>query len=566
MTTPVQGGPTTEERRAGKRLTMLVPDFPFPYGEFLAHPAGLGSVPADRHGTEVAVVGGGLAGMVAAHELMRLGLRPVVYEADRIGGRMRSLRFAGPDTPVVDLGAMRFPVSARAFYHYVDLLGLATEPFPNPLDEDTPSTVIELAGDRHYARTLADLPPLFRNVDRAWRRCLDDEALFSHIQHAIVHRDLDEIKRLWNTLVPKLDDESFYGFISGSAAFAKVPYRYREIFGQVGFGTGGWDTDFPSSILEVLRVVCTAADARQRRILPGAIALPEGIWGRAPERLVHWPKGTSLSTLHGAVPRPGVTAIRRGEGGTVVIRDRVGQERAYPAAIVTCQTWLLSAQIDCAEELFSHQLWMAIERSHYNQSSKTFVMVDRPFWRDVDPVSGEHLMSMTLTDRLTRGTYLFDDGPDRPASICLSYTWNDDALKWLSLSAHERVRLMLHSLGKIYPGVDIASHIRGEPITVSWEYDPNFMGAFRNNLPGHYRYQRRLFTHFMQADMEPRHRGIFLAGDDISFTPGYAEGAVTTALNAVWGVQRLLGGRSDPANPGPGDRFDRLQPLDLDRR
>ena len=36
-------------------------------------------------------------------------------------------------------------------------------------------------------------------------------------------------------------------------------------------------------------------------------------------------------------------------------------------------------------------------------------------------------MSMTLTDRMTRGTYLFDNGPDQPAVICLSYTWMGDA-------------------------------------------------------------------------------------------------------------------------------------------
>jgi monoamine oxidase len=39
-----------------------------------------------------------------------------------------------------------------------------------------------------------------------------------------------------------------------------------------------------------------------------------------------------------------------------------------------------------------------------------------------------------------------EGGLDRHAVICLSYTWNDDAMKWLSLPLEERVRLMLHSL------------------------------------------------------------------------------------------------------------------------
>jgi monoamine oxidase len=122
---------------------------------------------------------------------------------------------------------------------------------------------------------------------------------------------------------------------------------------------------------------------------------------------------------------------------------------------------------------------------------------------------------------------------------------------------------MLQSLHEIYPTVDVRRHIIGDPVTVSWEAEPNFMGAFKANLPGHYRYQRRLFTHFMQDRLEPRFRGLFLAGDDVSWTAGWAEGAVQTALNAVWGVVRQFGGSTDPGNPGPGDVFDDIAPISL---
>jgi NADPH-dependent 2,4-dienoyl-CoA reductase/sulfur reductase-like enzyme len=79
------------EAQATPPVTMFGPDFPYAYDDFLAHPAGLGSVPAAVHGTEVAVIGGGLSGLVAAYELMKMGLKPVLYEADRIGGRLRTV-------------------------------------------------------------------------------------------------------------------------------------------------------------------------------------------------------------------------------------------------------------------------------------------------------------------------------------------------------------------------------------------------------------------------------------------------------------------------------------------
>jgi tryptophan 2-monooxygenase len=51
-----------------------------------------------------------------------------------------------------------------------------------------------------------------------------------------------------------------------------------------------------------------------------------------------------------------------------------------------------------------------------------------------------------------------------------------------------------------------------------------------------------------------------MAGDDVSWTPAWAEGAVQTALNAVWGIVHHLGGSCAPENPGPGDRFAELAP------
>src|SRR3984885_6599886 len=141
-------------------VTIFGPDFPFPFDDWITHPAGLGSIPAERHGEEVAVVGAGISGLVAAYELMRLGVKPVVYEASRGGGGVRSQAFEGAEGVVAELGGMRFPVSSTAFYHYVDMLGLQTRPFPNPLSEAGGRTGIDLEGVPHYVRPLRDLPPL----------------------------------------------------------------------------------------------------------------------------------------------------------------------------------------------------------------------------------------------------------------------------------------------------------------------------------------------------------------------------------------------------------------------
>jgi hypothetical protein len=90
MTIPVAPNASPTHQPA---LTMFGPDFPFPYDAYVSHREGLGSIPQQHHGREVAIIGGGLAGTVAARELLSMGLKPILYEAGDIGGRMRSHEF-----------------------------------------------------------------------------------------------------------------------------------------------------------------------------------------------------------------------------------------------------------------------------------------------------------------------------------------------------------------------------------------------------------------------------------------------------------------------------------------
>ncbi|WP_404290998.1 flavin monoamine oxidase family protein [Glutamicibacter arilaitensis] len=543
-------------------ITMLLPDFPFSYDQFLRHDAGLGSVPQQRWGTEIAIVGAGAAGLLAGYQAIALGLKPVIYDAEGIGGRLRGVEVPGSGGLIADMGGMRFPKSSRAFWHFADLLGVESTPFPNPLTSASPGTTIDILGHTVRAQSAADLPELYRTVQEAWKACLGERSGIEEMQEAIRSRDEAAIKRLWNELVPRFDDTSFWAYLSTSEAFGKLPFEAKEAFGMIGFGSGGWDVSFPNAILEILRVVFVDAEEEHRRITGGAKSFTDLLWTQAPENPAHWPAGTTLSSLHEGAPLGAVTHIRD-TGDGVAITDASGTTRNFPAAILTTHKGLLSTKINTDESLFTPEVWMAMRRTHYLQSSKTFIAVDRPFWNDVDPDTGLNAMSTTLTDRVTRGTYLFDNGPGRPGLICLSYTWNDDSLQWAPLSAEERAEVAIRNLEEIYPGLDLRSHVIGSPVAVSWEAEPNYAGAFKINLPGHYRYQRSLYSHFIEAEPQDCPQRVFLAGDDVSWTAGWIEGAVTTALNAIWGVQRALGGSCHPQNPGPGDRWNELKPVAL---
>ena len=154
-------------------------------------------------------------------------------------------------------------------------------------------------------------------------------------------------------------------------------------------------------------------------------------------------------------------------------------------------------------------------------------------------------MSMTLTDRLTRGTYLSTTATDRPGVICLSYSWMSDALKMLPLPRRASGSGWCStSLKKIYPGLDIGSTSSATRSPSHGRPIPTSSAPSRAPFPATTATTTGMYCHFMQDDLPPHERGIFLAGDDVSWTPGWVEGAVTTGLNAVWGILTHLGGAS----------------------
>ncbi|TMV35695.1 FAD-dependent oxidoreductase, partial [Thioclava sp. BHET1] len=133
----------------------------------------------------------------------------------------------------------------------------------------------------------------------------------------------------------------------------------------------------------------------QRYVVGGVEQLLHRLWAATPD-CADWPAGTSLASLNGGATRSRATALSRA-GEMIRLRDQWGNETEYKAVLATCQTHLLTTAIDVEESLFGQKIWMALDRTRYMQAAKTFVMVDRPFWNDIDPATGRPLLSMTLT-------------------------------------------------------------------------------------------------------------------------------------------------------------------------
>ncbi|WET81052.1 FAD-dependent oxidoreductase [Amycolatopsis sp. QT-25] len=563
-------------------------DFPFDYAAHVADGRRIGRLPTSVLGTRVAVIGTGGSGLTAAYELLRAGCIPILYEAERspdgpggrrLGGRMYSLRLAPADSAVVELGCMRVPDSARLLRHYADRFGLHWQSFRDEYVADTtPRTVLDIDGRTHTVHEVTDLYPeseVFRQAHTQWLAALERIGL-TDLRRAVADREPEEIRRLWSALLGRYEQWTFHRFLLDPDG-AGLTWDQARVLGTSGVATAAWDCFFELAFTEIMRLLLCTEGAEVFHLREGMSAVAEGFWNHR----TGLPDGrfTSLAEVNDGAPRPGVVTLEVGENAAegVVVHDEDGRADWFPAVVFTPQLHVLETSVQVrplrpgGPAPFGPRLLRAIRRLSYWQSAKTLLVTETPFW------TGTSLDGVTLTDRLPRATYTMDFGePREPGGrrsvLVLSFTWAEDSMKVGSSTLEERVAAFVGELCEIHP--EMAEELRhqvaaGAACTISWEGQRNFKGICRFSRPGEYPYQWDLFSHFMKdatgtaaVPGEPANP-LFLAGDDVAWSTGWLNQAMTSGLNAAWGVLHCLGGKTFPDNPGPGDvwRHEQYRPL-----
>ena len=259
-----------------------------------------------------------------------------------MGGRLRSQPFEGAAGVVAELGGMRFPVVVDGLLPLRRHARPADPAVPQPADRGRAEHGRRPGGRRPTTRApLGDLPPLFREVADAWAAGPGGGAASPASRTPSAPRDVGALKALWNDLVPRWDDRTFYDFVATSQAFSKLSFRHREVFGQVGLrhrrlglGLPELDAGDPPGRDDQLRR--RPAPDRRRRRAGAARAL--GARARRRRALA----GRHLAGVAARRRAPaGVAGSRRDADGRLAVTDAWGDARRYAAVLVTCQSWLL---------------------------------------------------------------------------------------------------------------------------------------------------------------------------------------------------------------------------------
>jgi tryptophan 2-monooxygenase len=494
------------------------------------------------HSAEAAIIGAGPSGLVAAYELVRIGIRPVIYEAsERIGGRLWSQPFCG-NSAIAEMGAMRFP-STALFDHYIKLFGLRFGGiFPNP-----GRTRTGLYYQNTYYDWVADARPPgpFAKIREDWLDFIGNLGVLE--LHELLRGGEAELKKaetLWQQLINKFANTSFVAAVSdgipkwGTAEFTA--------FGALGIGTGGFGPLYHNGFLEFIRLIVNGLESNQQLLLDGISGLSSALATSRP-KTADGDETPSLEESGAIKLRRPVVALESIAGPSDRPRIRLWFDhdheefRDFDAVIVATSTrsmQMMGMTLAESKPVLGEEARTSLRNLHLVDSSKLFIRTKRKFWLDDLDVP-----TNIQTDEMPRGIYCLDyEDRSENGVVLVSYTWGDDSTKLLPMSGEERFRTFRDILRRIHP--KFASYLEpvdGEILHIDWQLTPHQYGAFKLQYPSQERYARDAYYQYLSVLDPAQNRGVYLAGDSISWAGGWVESALQTGINAACALARHLG-------------------------
>ncbi|MEO6398676.1 MAG: flavin monoamine oxidase family protein [Tepidiformaceae bacterium] len=448
-----------------------------------------GLAPAGEAGLHVIVVGAGMAGLVAAHELKRAGHRVTVLEAQqRVGGRVRTLREPFSEGLHAEAGAMRIPRAHALTHAYVHQFGIETAPFTM----NNPAAFVRFMGQKATRREFEadprslglDSADAERSVGTAWEEALAPLLL------RIVAGD-------WAGVVQEYDCYSLREFLEDVQGWSETQI---ELFGLVNH----MESLFNSAFLELLREEAGSWFTEVVTIPGGMDQLPRAFL-----------PGLAGDLHFGAR----VTALEQSPEGVRVHYQTDAHRRTMQGdAMIVALPFSVLRHIEVTPP-FSREKQRAIRTLHYDQSTKIFLQFRKRFWEEDDGIVG----GASVTDLPIRAIYYPEHGRETGRGVVLaSYTWAQDAERWGALTAADRITQALENVALVHESAPRHFEVGASKV---WHQDPYAGGAFAMFEPGQ---QTRLHGGIIAPEGH-----IHFAGEHASLAHAWIQGAIESGLRAA---------------------------------
>ncbi|MEO5951340.1 MAG: FAD-dependent oxidoreductase [Chloroflexia bacterium] len=451
-----------------------------------------GLPPKAVYGNKVIVVGGGMAGLVAAYELRRAGHEVTLLEAQtRLGGRILTIRTPFTHGLYAEAGAMRVPGRHKLTMSYIERFKLPVKVFPGY----NPNSYLYLRGKRyrmgevlggpHEANPALASDPDGLSVMQLWEKLMVEMAV-----------QVEKDPSLWERIGEVHDRYSYWEYLK-SLGWDDVAI---EALGLITTD----ESSMRSSAAEILRLSMTVRDTEKVSILGGMDLLPNAFLPDL-EDVIRF--GAEMVALEQS--ESGVTIHYRTPGG----REQISGDYAVLALPFPALRYVNVLTP------FSNGKQKAIRQLHYMPWVKILLQYKRRFWEDDVGIFGGD----SVTDLPARNLFYPTQGKETGRGVILaSFTGADDAVMWGALSPQEKIVRAAEDVEKIHPGS--LRELEGGA-SKDWQNDRFAGGVCAWFDPGQ---EGALFK-----DMIAPEGRVFFAGEHNSHNHGWIEGAVETGLRAA---------------------------------
>lgn len=465
-----------------------------------------------QQGKRITILGAGIAGLVAAYELERLGHQVDIMEGSpRIGGRVWTHRFGSDlNAPYGELGAMRIPHDHEYVLHYIQAMGLGDKlcKFVTMFEEH--NALLRIDGKVFRIRDAADrvLQTCYRGIFldtrysqetrmfAAWlktivdaigsgelRECLEQD-LSSHLMDRLEMLDL----RPFFTSQGKAID--IHAFIKAHPDFREKCSKALDLFlGDI--------------------LVETSHDLLQL----------QGGMDQLTDKLAKAVNGSIKCNQE-------IVALRVLENGVEVSWLEEGRLHTRHCDYVLC-TIPFSVLRQMELSGFDDNKLAAIYNTVYWPATKVLFHCARPFWQK-DGIFG----GASFSDERIRQIYYpsVKNNFSQESVLLASYTIGDDAKHLGMMSDAERSIFVENALSKIHPEIQKPG-ILLDKATIAWNnYKWSAGGCsvpWNHDMSYEYRHHQ---------DIGRPQSTLFFAGEHCSRLPAWMEGSIESALQAVYDI------------------------------
>jgi monoamine oxidase len=465
----------------------------------------------------IAILGGGISGLVSAYELKKMGFGCTVFErSERVGGRIQTYTFPGTNH-IGELGAMRIPGGHLNTLRLISAMGLDKQLSRFTTIFQNEKCVIDL-------RSFSEIPSQFPHSGPAESTLVDNiiKVVIWKLKVVIDSISPREIRELFdsylsNTLYSDLahlintrvDPLQFWFILNASVEelvefFANLSQQMapslRMFFGDIS--------------LEVSKDLFLIKGGMQQ--------LPDRLFEEVSEQFRFKSEIRSISNEENHVE--------------IEIFDReLGTLRREKFDYLICTIPVPVLQ-NMTLKGFTQRKMDAIRQARYASTSKVLFLCKRKFWKhspyEIDAGAsyiGDFVRQIYYTDSK------IDDGTaDSERGVLLaSYSIGKDAEEMADLPDQQLIAMVKASIARIHPEIDEPGMIENVKIH-HWQQEAGYLGGCSVAWPIYYKETstEEDVYRVWDAIAQPEKR-VFFAGEHCSDERAWIEGGVTSSLRAV---------------------------------